>query len=86
MNIDLSEIQEIDPMSEGPAIRLQADLIMNTKLKTFKRINFDDDGEQLASNEVIHVKVLTTGSDDMGGNIHIELTSEEDLFFHYKCE
>jgi hypothetical protein len=45
MNIDLSEIQEIDPMSEGPAIRLQADLIMNTKLKTFKRINFDDDGE-----------------------------------------
>ena len=86
MHIDLSEIQEIDPMGGGPAIALQADLIMNVKLKTFKRINFDDDGEQLASNEVIHVKVLTTGDDDQGGNLFIELTSEEDLFFHYKCE
>ena len=45
MNIDIKEIEEIDPMSQGPAIRLQADLIMNVKLKTFKRINFDDDGE-----------------------------------------
>jgi len=32
------------------------------------------------------MKVLTTGEGDMGGNIYIELTSEEDLFFHYQCE
>jgi len=57
---------------------------MNVKLKTFKRTNFEyDDQEGMSSNEIIHIKVLTTGEGDMGGNIYIELTSEDDLFFHY---
>ena len=56
---------------------------MTVKLKTFKRTNFDDDNDGLSSNEVIHMKVLHTGDRDMGGNIYIELTSEDDLFFHY---
>ena len=43
----------------------------------------DDDGDGMTSNEVIHIKVLSTGEGDMGGNIYIELTSEDDLFFHY---
>lgn len=59
---------------------------MTVKLKTFKRTNFDDDNDGLSSNEIIHAKFHFTGDRDMGGNIYIELTSEEDLFFHYQCE
>ena len=85
-HIDLAQIEENDPMKKGPEIDYQEDLVMTVKLKTFKRTNFDDDNDALSSNEVIHIKVLSTGEGDMGGNIYIELTSEDDLFFHYQCE
>jgi hypothetical protein len=47
-------------MTKGPSIKYEEDLIMNVKLKAFKR-NYDaidDDAESLSSNEVIHMKVL----------------------------
>lgn len=88
MKIYTKDIELSDPMQEnGPTIELEVDLIMNVKLKTFKRANYEyDDQENLSSNELIHFKVLLMGEPDMPGNIHIELSSEDDLFFHYKME
>ena len=85
--INLDEIEENDPMKKGPTTDYQEDLRMMVKLKTFTRAQNFDDEAGLTSEEVIHMKVLSTGDDDIGGgNIYIELTSEDDLFFHYKCE
>ena len=82
--IDMKDIEYTDQNDKGWTIDYELDLVMNVKLKAFTRTEYDD-VEGLASNELIHLKILTTG--EIGeGNIFIELTSEEDLFFHYKCE
>ena len=39
-----------------------------------------------ASNEILHVKVLVKGDDQDPQAVRIELTSEDDIFFHYICE
>lgn len=42
--------------------------------------------EALNSNELIHIRVLVKGDDQDPQAVRLELTSEEDIFFHYVCE
>ena len=39
-----------------------------------------------ASNEILHVKVLVKGDDQDPQAVRVELTSEDDIFFHFICE
>ena len=42
--------------------------------------------ENLNSTELIHMKVLVMGEENDPGGVRFELTSEDDIFFHYVCE
>jgi hypothetical protein len=37
----------------------------------------------LTSNEIMHLKVLVLGDEQEPGNVRFEITSMEDIFFHY---
>ena len=91
--IDTQNIEELDPMKvKGHRITLETDLPMIVKLKAIRKglAHYIDDGEgahvQMQSEELMHFKVLIMGDEDEPGTVHIELTSDEDIFFHYKCE
>ena len=81
-NIDLKDIDVNDPMTKGPTLQYELDLIMTVKLKSFKRNDFGDEADGMSSNEVIHLRVFNLGHEETG-DIFVELTSEDDLFFHY---
>ena len=38
------------------------------------------------TNEMLHVRVLVKGDDQDPQGVRVELTAEEDIFFHYVCE
>jgi hypothetical protein len=69
-------------------MRIDNDLLMNVMLKEFGASNNSDsptESNNLSSNEIIHFRVLVLGDDYCPGKIKIELSSEEDIFFHYVC-
>ena len=55
------------------------DLTMQVSLKGSNQSDF-------VSNELIHIKVMIKGDDQDPQAVRLELTSEEDIFFHYVCE
>ena len=42
-----------------------------------------EDDPQSSSRQVMHLKVLVMGDEQEPGNVRLEITSEEDIFFHY---
>jgi hypothetical protein len=42
--------------------------------------------ETSASNEVLRIRVLVKGDDQDPQAVRVDLTSEDDIFFHYVCE
>jgi hypothetical protein len=44
------------------------------------------DEQNCPSNEILHIKVLVKGDDQDPQAVRVELTSEDDIFFHYVCE
>ena len=82
--IDSQEIEELDPCKEDGNyhINTEKDLPMDVSIKQTQRST-----EDLQSNEMIKIKLLVKGEDqDLEGAIRVELTSEDDIFFHYVCE
>jgi len=76
--IDTQEIDELDPSQEQyHNIPVELDLPMEVVLMEDK---------DSASNEILHVKVLVKGDDQDPQAVRVELTSEDDIFFHYICE
>ena len=74
--IDIQSITELDPsLSDGHHISIELDLPMTVVLKGQE--------DALKSDEQMHLKVLVLGDEQEPGNIRFEITSMEDIFFHY---
>jgi hypothetical protein len=80
-NIDNIPIEEIDPsLTEGHRLSFDREVPFELRLD-------DSNGpHEVASFEAIRVKMLTLGDETNPTQIRIELSCENDLFFHFTCE
>lgn len=80
-NINFSEIEEKDPsLSEGHRLLYDREIPFELRLE-------DSNGPQeVASFEAIRAKLLLGGNDAAPSQIRIELSCENDLFFHFTSE
>jgi hypothetical protein len=80
-NIDFSEIEEKDPsLFEGHRLLYDREVPFELRLE-------DVSGPQdVASFEGIRVKILLGGEETNPSQIRIELSCENDLFFHFTSE
>lgn len=77
-NFDFSAIEELDPsLSEGHRLVYDREVPFELRLE-------DNNGPQeVASFEAIRSKILVMGDDIQPTQIRIELSCENDLFFHF---
>lgn len=77
-NFDFSQIEELDPsLSEGHRLAYDREVPFELRLE-------DNNGPQeVASFEAIRAKILIMGDESSPTNIRIELSCENDLFFHF---
>jgi hypothetical protein len=80
-NLDFSQIEELDPsLSEGHRMNYERQVPFELRLE-------DTNGPQDSANfEVIGAKILIVGDDTNPTHLRIELSCENDLFFHFTCE
>jgi hypothetical protein len=80
-NFDFSAIEELDPsLSEGHRLGYDKEVPFELRLE-------DNNGPQeVASFEAIRCKILIMGDDINPNQFRIELSCENDLFFHFTCE
>jgi hypothetical protein len=80
-NFVFSRIEELDPsLSEGHRLAYDREVPFELRLE-------DDNGPQeVASFEAIRAKLLIIGDDQAPSQIRIELSCENDLFFHFTNE
>lgn len=81
-NLDYTHIEENDPsLSEGHR------LLFDKEVPFELRLGDDTSGPQeVASFESIRAKILLIGDDSNPNQIRIELSCENDLFFHFTHE
>ena len=80
-NFDFSEIDSKDPsLSEGHK------LLYNREVPFELRLEDNDGPQEVASFESIRCKVLTAGENNNIVQIRIELSCENDLFFHFTSD
>ena len=80
-NFDFSEIDAKDPsLSEGHK------LLYNREVPFELRLEDNDGPQEVASFESIKCKVLTAGEENNIIQIRIELSCENDLFFHFTSD
>jgi len=81
-NIDYTQIEENDPsLTDGYR------LVFDREVPFELRIGDDNSGPQeVASFESIRAKILLIGEDSNPGQVRIELSCENDLFFHFTHE
>jgi hypothetical protein len=80
-SFDFSAIEELDPsLSEGHRLGYDREVPFELRLE-------DTNGPQeVASFEAIRAKILIMGDDISPNGIRIELSCENDLFFHFTNE
>ena len=80
-SFDFTAIEELDPsLSEGHKLVYDREVPFELRLE-------DTNGPQeVASFEAIRAKILIMGEDVMPTQIRIELSCENDLFFHFTNE
>ena len=80
-NFDFSEIEEKDPsLSEGHKLLYDREVPFELRLE-------DSNGPQeVASFEAIRTKILLGGEEQSPSQIRIELSCENDLFFHFTSD
>ena len=80
-NFDFSEIEEKDPsLSEGHKLLYDREVPVELRLE-------DSNGPQeVASFEAIRCKILLGGDENSPSQIRIELSCENDLFFHFTSD
>lgn len=80
-NLDYTQIEENDPsLAEGHRLVFDREVPFELRLE-------DNNGPQeVASFESIRAKILITGEDNNPNQIRIELSCENDLFFHFTHE
>lgn len=81
LNNNFSEIEEKDPsLSEGHRLLYDREIPFELRLE-------DTNGPQeVASFEAIRAKILLGGNESAPSQIRIELSCENDLFFHFTSE
>ena len=80
-NIDFTEIEEKDPsLNEGHKLLYDREVPFELRLE-------DNNGPQeIASSEELKCKVILAGEENNPTQIRIELSSENDLFFHFTSD
>jgi len=80
-NFDFSQIEELDPsLSEGHRLVYDREVPLELRLE-------DSSGPQeVASFEAIRAKILIMGDEINPTQIRLELSCENDLFFHFTNE
>ena len=80
-NLDYTQIEENDPsLAEGHRLVFDREVPFELRLE-------DNNGPQeVASFESIRAKILIIGDDNNPNQIRIELSCENDLFFHFTHE
>ena len=80
-NFDFSSIEELDPsLNEGHRLAYDRETPFELRLE-------DNNGPQeVASFEAIRAKILIIGDEQNPSQIRIELSCENDLFFHFTNE
>ena len=80
-NFDFSSIEELDPsLSDGHRLAYDREVPFELRLE-------DNNGPQeVASFEAIRAKILIIGDEQASSQIRIELSCENDLFFHFTNE
>ncbi len=80
-NLDYTQIEENDPsLSEGHRLVFDREIPFELRLE-------DNSGPQeVASFESIRAKILVMGDDNNPNTVRIELSCENDLFFHFTHE
>jgi len=80
-NFDFSQIEELDPsLSEGHRLAYDREVPLELRLE-------DSNGPQeVASFEAIRAKILIMGDETNPTQIRVELSCENDLFFHFTNE
>jgi hypothetical protein len=80
-NFDFSAIEELDPsLSEGHRLAYDKEVPFELRLE-------DTNGPQeVASFEAIRAKILLIGEDNSPQQVRLELSCENDLFFHFTNE
>lgn len=74
--IDTENITELDPSrSDGHHVSIEVDLEMCIELREYEQTH--------STKESMHLKVLCLGDEQEPGNVRLEITSMEDIFFHY---
>jgi hypothetical protein len=80
-NIDNISIEEIDPsLTEGHRLSFDREVPLELRLDENEGIH------EVASFEAIRVKMLILGEETNPSQIRIELSCENDLFFHFTSE
>jgi hypothetical protein len=80
-NFDFSSIEEQDPsLAEGHR------LVYDREVPFELRLEETTGPQEIASFEAIRAKILIIGDDSVPAQIRIELSCENDLFFHFTCE
>ena len=80
-NFDFSEIDAKDPsLSEGHK------LIYNREVPFELRLEDNDGPQEVASFEAIRCKILIGGEENNPVQIRLELSCENDLFFHFTSD
>ena len=80
-NFDFTAIEELDPsLSEGHRLLYDREVPFELRLE-------DTNGPQeVASFEAIRAKILSRGEESGTTQIRLELSCENDLFFHFNSE
>ena len=74
--IDTQSINELDPsLQEKYHISKEIDIPIQVQLKDHENTHF--------TKEKMHLKVLVIGDEEEPGNVRLEITSLDDIFFHY---
>lgn len=81
-SFDFAGIEELDPsLADGHRIIYEREVPFEMRLQ-----ESDAGPQDMGTLEAIRAKVLVLGDDDVPVNVRIELSSENDLFFHFTHE
>jgi hypothetical protein len=82
-NIDNVPMEEIDPsLIEGHRLSFDREVPFELRIDSPE----NEGVHEVISLETIRVKIIILGEETNPSLIRIELTSENDLFFHFTCE
>lgn len=78
--IDTSSINELDPSLQEKQV---SKFHVSKEVDIEMMIQLKDHENSHCTKESMHLKVLVIGDEEDPGNVRLEITSMDDIFFHY---